>query len=661
MQKKKIAALAGVTLLSVALLAACGGSKKTDSKADTQRTFSYVFTSDPTTFDYLLDNKATNANIHTNFIDGLMENDKYGNLVPSLAEDWTVSKDGLTYTYKLRKDVKWVTANGEEYAEVKAQDFVTGMKYAADNESLALYIVQDSIKGLDDYVKGKNKDFSSVGVKAVDDYTVQYTLNKPETFWNSKTTMGIMFPVNEEFLKSKGKDFGKVSDPNSILYNGAYTLQAITSKSSIQLTKNEAYWDVDNVNIDEVKLTFWDSQDQSALIKGFEKGSYDAARVFPNSSTYSEVKDKYGKNINYSSQDATVFYAMFNLDRQSYNMSTKNDKQKADTKQAVKNKDFRQAINFAFDRVSYNAQSTGKDGATYAVRTAMVPTDFVAAGDKTFGELTEKYIVEYGDQWKDVSFQDAKDGVYNKDKAKAAFAKAKEALSAKGVSFPVHLDVPVIQENTTGVAQAQSFKQFIEDAIGKENVSVDLQMKSQEQVLKGTFNAENASQVDYDISLQSGWGPDFTDPSTYLDIMNANSEGTMTYTIGLDGGKNSPVAKEIGFDEYAKMLDEANAETKDVAKRYDLYAKAHAWLLDQSVIVPYVSKGGTPSVTKLIPFQVARANVGIKGDGYNYKFYKIQKEAVTTEEYDKLKKEYLEEKAKSNAKVQEELADHVEK
>ncbi len=155
------------------------------------------------------------ADLTTNIVDGLMENDKYGNLVPSLAEDWSVSKDGLTYTYKIRKGVKWYDADGEERGEVTAKDFVTGLKHAADKKSEELPLVQGSIKGLDDYVQGKTTDFSQVGVKAVDDYTLQYTLNKPETFWNSKTTNGILFPISTDFLKSKGDDFGQPNDVKS--------------------------------------------------------------------------------------------------------------------------------------------------------------------------------------------------------------------------------------------------------------------------------------------------------------------------------------------------------------------------------------------------------------------------------------------------------------
>ena len=103
----------------------------------------------------------------------------------------------------MRKGVKWVDSEGNDYADVKAQDFVTGLKHAVAAKSETLYGVQDSIKGLDDYVSGKTKDFSKVGVKATGKYTVQYTLNQPETYWNSKLTYGVMFPVNAKFLAQK--------------------------------------------------------------------------------------------------------------------------------------------------------------------------------------------------------------------------------------------------------------------------------------------------------------------------------------------------------------------------------------------------------------------------------------------------------------------------
>ena len=161
MQKRKMAAIAGVTLLSTSFLAACGNASS-NSGSGKETTYSYVYTEDPTSLDYIAFNRTQVSNIVTNMVDGLLENDKYGNLIPSLAEDWKVSKDGLTYTYTLREGVKWYTAEGEEYADVTAEDFVTSIKHAVDTKSEGLYIIQGSIAGLDDYVNGKSKDLINV-------------------------------------------------------------------------------------------------------------------------------------------------------------------------------------------------------------------------------------------------------------------------------------------------------------------------------------------------------------------------------------------------------------------------------------------------------------------------------------------------------------------
>ena len=310
MKSSKIFALAGVTLLAAATLAACSGS---GSSANTEKTFSYIYETDPDNLNYLTTGKAATANITSNVVDGLLENDRYGNFVPSMAEDWSVSKDGLTYTYTIRKDAKWYTSEGEEYATVKAQDFVTGLKYAADKKSDGLYLVQESIKGLDAYVKGEIKDFAEVGIKALDDHTVQYTLNKPESFWNSKTTMGVMAPVNEEFLNSKGDDFAKGTDPSSILYNGPFLLKSIVAKSSVEFEKNPNYWDKDNVHLDKVKLSYWDGQDTNKPTEAFKDGSFTMARLFPTSASYPETEKEYKDNIVYTQQDSSTFLVGINM------------------------------------------------------------------------------------------------------------------------------------------------------------------------------------------------------------------------------------------------------------------------------------------------------------------------------------------------------------
>nr|BAD22653.1 AliA [Streptococcus mitis] len=659
MKSSKLLALAGVTLLAAGTLAACSGSS---SSAKGEKTFSYIYETDPDNLNYLTTGKAATANITSNVIDGLLENDRYGNFVPSMAEDWSVSKDGLTYTYTLRKDAKWYTSEGEEYAEVKAQDFVTGLKYAADKKSDGLYLVQESIKGLDAYVKGEITDFSQVGIKALDDYTVQYTLNKPESFWNSKTTMGVLAPVNEEFLNSKGDDFAKGTDSSSILYNGPFLLKSIVAKSSVEFAKNPNYWDKDNVHIDKVKLSFWDGQDTNKPTEAFKDGSFTMARLFPTSASYTETEKAFKDNIVYTQQDSTTYLVGTNIDRQSYKYTSKTtDEEKTSTKKALLNKDFRQALAFGFDRTAYASQVNGASGATKLLRNLFVPPTFVQADGKNFGEMVKEKLVTYGDEWSNVNLDDAQDGLYNPDKAKAEFAKAKTALQAEGVKFPIHLDMPVDQTNTTKVQRVQSFKQSVEENLGSDNVVVDIQQLQKDDVLNITYFAETAAGEDWDISDNVGWSPDFADPSTYLDIIKPSvGENTKTY-LGFDSGTNNAAAKQVGLEDYEKMVVEAGEETTDVSKRYEKYAAAQAWLTDSALLIPTTSQTGRPMLSKMVPFTLPFAYSGNKGmsEALLYKYLDVQDKAVTTEEYQKAQENWLKEKEESNKKAQEDLANHV--
>lgn len=659
MKFSKVMALAGVTLLASGVLAACSGS---GSSAKGEKTFSYVYETDPDSLNYLTTGKAAVANITSNVVDGLMENDRYGNFVPSMAEDWSVSQDGLTYTYTIRKDAKWYTSEGEEYAPVKAQDFVTGLKYAADNKSEALYLVQESIKGLDAYVKGEVKDFSEVGIKAIDDQTVQYTLNKPESFWNSKTTMGILAPVNEEFLTSKGSDFAKATDPSSILYNGPFLLKSLVAKSSVEFEKNPNYWDKDNVHIDKVKLSFWDGQDTGKLADTFKDGGFSMARLFPTSAGYPELEKEFKDNIVYTPQDSATFLVGTNIDRQSYKYTSKTtDEQKTSTKKALLNKDFRQAIAFGFDRTAYASQVNGESGASKLLRNLFVPPTFVQADGKNFGDLVKEKLVTYGDEWKDVNLDDAQDGLYNPEKAKAEFAKAKTALQAEGVQFPIHLDMPVDQTNTTKVQRVQSLKQSLEATLGTDNVVVDIQQLQKDEVLNVTYFAETAAGEDWDLSDNVGWSPDYIDPSTYLDIIKPSvGENTKTY-LGFDAGTNNAAAKQVGLEDYEKMVVEAGNENTDISKRYDKYAAAQAWLTDSALIIPTTSQTGRPMLSKMVPYTLPFAYSGNKGmsEALLYKYLELQDKPVTADEYQKAQDKWKKEKEESNKKAQEDLANHV--
>ena len=641
----------GLVLATGILLSACG-----QSNTDTS-TYSSTFSANPTTFNYLLDYYADNTAVITNLVDGLLENDSYGNLVPALAEDWSVSSDGLTYTYKLRKDAKWYTADGEEYASVKAQDFVTGIKYAADNKGQAMDLIQNSIKGLNDYVTGVTNDFSTVGVKALDDYTVEYTLTRPEPYWNSKTTNSILFPVNEEFLKSKDKDFGTLT-PDSILYNGPYLLKDFTSKSSIEYVKNPHYYDHDKVTIEKVKLAYFDGSDQEMTIRNFESGAYSIAGVYPNSSNYAKTKEKYQDNIVYSLQDKTSWYFNFNVNRKTYNHTAKTtDEQKKSAQTAILNKNFRQAINFGIDRTAYSAQSNGEEAASKTLRNTLVPPTFVQVGDKTFGEVTASKLVNYGTDWSGINLADAQDAYFNKEKAQAKFAEAKKELEAQGVTFPIHLDVPIDQTNKNAVSGMNSVKQTLEAVLGSDNIVIDVQQLSTDDFGNVAFLAPNPAARDYDLNFD-GWVGDYQDPSTYLDPFNAET-GFYLKIFGLDAKEDQELIKSLGLDTYTQLLKEADAENKDVAKRYEKYAEAQAWMIDNSLVMSAMSNGGTASVTKVTPFTRAYSLVGIKGDGNNYKYMRLQKDPVTKKQFDEAKAKWEAESKKAIEKSQKEFENHV--
>ena len=324
------------------------------------------------------------------------------------------------------------------------------------------------------------------------------------------------------------------------------------------------------------------------------------------------------------------------------------------------NKDFRQALNFALDRESYAAQVNGKDGAATAIRNMFVPSNFVQVGEKSFSDVVEEKLASYGDDWKGVKLADSQNGLYNPTKAKSKFAKAKEDLQAQGVKFPIHLDVPVVETSKNYVARMQSLKQSVEKVLGKENVVMDLNMMSEDDFNNVTYYAPNAAGEDWDISGAVGWSPDYQDPSTYLDILKSTASDNTKTWFGFDSGSENAGAKAVGLDEYNKLVDEAGAETTDIAKRYEKYAAAQAWLTDSSLVLPTMASTGAGTfVSRIQPFSGAFAQTGSKGSSTYYKYIKVGKDAVTKKDYEAAKKKWQKEKAESNKKAQDELADHV--
>lgn len=212
----------------------------------------------------------------------------------------------------------------------------------------------------------------------------------------------------------------------------------------------------------------------------------------------------------------------------------------------------------------------------------------------------------------------------------------------------MHLDLPADEKVALIMNQDKSFKNSIETVLGKSNVVVDIQNASEDKYLAATYQATTGATSDYDISNASGWSPDYDDPSSYLDIYNP-TDGSLLKKLGLEvvtNGKDASadIKKQLGFDEYAQLLDKAEAINDDNDARYTAFAKAEAWLLNKGVQISVNSLGGTPSVTKVVPYTKPYAQSGL-GDK-RFKFVKVQSKAVSVAQQQKAKKAWDAKRAK---------------
>lgn len=633
--------LLAVLLVLLLVVTGCSGGSNASEKS-----YTYVYTTDIDTLDYLITNKATNGDHFANFVDGLFENDAAGRFVPALADgEPEVSEDQLTWTYKIKKDIKWVTSSGEEYATVKPSDWVAALEYAALNDSGTLEIVLYSIKGLAEFYEDPSLGFDTVGIKADDEaMTLSYTLNAPEPFWNTKTTYSILLPVNPDFLASKGDDFG-TTEASSILYNGGYILSQNTAGSKISYTKNPAYWDAANVFVEEVNWIYYTGDDPESLYRQFTEGTLTQARVYPTYPSWAEIKEADGDNIILSNTGPYSYGWKVNVNRQVYAFSSKTtDKEKADTRAALLNKDFRNALIYAFDNGAYNAQSVGEDVKLAALRNMLTPPTFVTGGGKTYHEMVEAELVKMdGEFYKDIDLRDGQQAYYNPEKAVELFEAAKAALT--GVDYPIRIDILANSESEIALNQAKSMKSSIEAALGAGNVQIDINQGPSKTLQQAYWIPESGQGMDYDLSPATGWGPDFMDPSTYLGIFDINT-GAYMRNLGLDALKTSTAVqddpawkanveaaiKAVGLDEFQKILDDANAIIDDNDARFAAQAEAEAWIIDSGLSNVYVASGATPSVSRVVPFTRPFAWSGLSSS--KFKFMRVQKDPVSTKEFD---------------------------
>ena len=598
--------------------------------------------------DYLVTALASDHQYNVNFVDGLVICDRYGAYQPAVAESWTANEDATVWTFKLKKGVKWVTAAGDEYGEVTAEDFVTGLRHAAEFQSGTAYVVS-SVDGFSDYMSAgdySDEAWAKVGVKAVDDYTVEYTLNAPTPYFYTQVEYTVFYPVNKTFLESKGDGcklgtpdtnsctFGQAT-PDSILYNCAYILSSFDVKSQTVMVKNPAYYAADEVYLEKVTVIYDEGSDPYEMIRSFEQNVYAYAGLSTQwgDEVFNEMMAKYDGYVNPTLSNYYAFGIVFNYNRVTYeNTAHADDADKENTKAAIRNENFRLAMKSAFDAQAYLEVSAPTEIAKATLRNINGVPNLVSTSDGTlYGTLVEDAYEEITGTR--VSLADGQWPWLSKENALAYI----EAAKADGITFPVHVDMLVIETSDRLTKQGLSFKQSIEENTDGQ-IIVDLIMRDQDTVQNIAYYSESWDEADYDISTFTGWGPDYVDPKSFVEIYSP-VDGYYMHSCGLtdkgatqsdDFGADDELKTQLGFYEYEDLYRAADAITDDLDARYKAFAKADAYLLAHGLYIPTSMQTRSARVSHIVPFSAPYSS-GVSQ--YKYRGVQLQEDVVTTEQY----------------------------
>ena len=526
------------------------------------------YTSDPQTWDVLATSRSADSEAIVNTYDGLMEYDAEGVQQYALATSHSIGDDGLTVTFTIRQGVKWVDVQGREVGEVTADDFVAGAQHCMDAQEGLEYLfgaAGANIVNADEYVAG-DVDFSEVGVKALDKYTLQYTLTQPTPYFMSMLGYGVFAPMNRAYFLSKGGVFGVAeyqnaaggiaygTTPENIAYCGPYTA-SVVAENSVVFTANESYWNKDAVNLKKIVWLFSDGQDPLKAYNDTMNDVLDGCGLNSSAVVQAKTDGVFDEYSYVSATDATAFGMFFNMNRYVFNnfndatvaVSTKTVNQAEKTKAAMQNVHFRRAIAMAFDRASYNAQSVGEDLKLNSLTNSYTPGKFVALEEDVTVEINGKSKTYpagtyYGQIMQDqidadgvkitvwdptadggVGSSTGFDGWYNVQNAQKELKQAIKELKEAGVNVsavnPVYIDLPAYVASESMLNRAKAFKQSIETALEGAVIVNLVECNTAKELYSAGYYASTGLENNYDVYDISGWGPDYGDPSSYLDTL----------------------------------------------------------------------------------------------------------------------------------------------
>ena len=557
----------------------------------------YVFNDSiqPEIWDCLASSRATVGEAVGPTWESLIVYDCENQMKPGMAESWekTVNADGtVDYTFTIRQGAKWVDSQGRELADVTAHDYVTGLQHMMDAVGGLEYLIQGIVVNASEYISGEVTDFAEVGVKAVDDYTLVYTLTYDCPFFLTMLNYSVFAPLNREFYESKGGKFGAEYDasatdyvygatPDDIAYCGPYLCTNYTAKSTIAYVENPTYWDRENNTIKSFTILYNDGSDVTKNVNDFLAGTIDGtglssatieiakAQALPAGYTSNKGATNYFDEYAYIADTNTTSYMGFwNVNREA--MANVNDGAVASTKTeedvvrsnaALQNVHFRRAISMSVDRGAYNAQSVGEELKYVALRNTYTPWNFstlsedvtvdingtsttFTAGTK-YAQVMQAQIDADGVElmvWNPeandgIGSGDGYDGWFNVDAAVKEMAVAVEELAAQGIEVsaenPIYIDFPYPSYNPTRTNCANALKQSVEATLGKAVIVNLVACASADEWYYTGYYTNYGYEANYELYDLSGWGPDYGDAQTYLDTMLPDYAGYMVKCLGI--------------------------------------------------------------------------------------------------------------------------------
>ncbi|NCU18657.1 peptide ABC transporter substrate-binding protein [Pallidibacillus pasinlerensis] len=475
MRSKKWSVLLAAALLVSMILAACGGGKDENSSKDSTGGDAAKSAEQVLNFingDYIpsMDPSKVTDEFGFQFVGATMEGlyrlGEDGEIKEGIAKgEPEVSEDGLTWTFKLREDAKW--SNGDP---VTAHDFVYSWQRAVNPETgseYGPYMMAGVILNADKIAAGE-LSVDELGVKAVDDYTLEVQLANPTPYFESLTTFGTFMPLNQKFVEEHGENFATTEA--TLLFNGPFVLdvendnQHITQANQWKLVKNENYWDADTVQLKEINFVV--SKDPQTNVNLYNQGEVDRAGLS------ADLVDQYVSHDDFRIvPDTAVFYLKMNQVRKG-------------KETPLANENIRKAINNAIDREALvNVLNNGSIAAT-----GLIPKDFVhVPGGGDFRE-------ENGDL-----------ATYDVDAAVEAWNKGLEELGVDSI------ELELLTGDSEGAVQ--TFNENL--AYQLEQNLPGLKINIKPVPFKQRLDLNTAQ--DYDLQV-SGWGPDYLDPYTFLSL-----------------------------------------------------------------------------------------------------------------------------------------------